>query len=77
MLVTVLLIRETVLTGAPGLPGTESGGMLGLAPGGGGDAAGVTAGLGAAGAGGVIAAVDALGAGDVFKRFSASLLKLK
>lgn len=61
-----------VLTGAPGFPGTERGGMLGLLPGGGGVAAGVGTGLGVAGA--AMAGV-ALRAGDIFKRFNASLLK--
>lgn len=61
-----------MLTGAPGFPGTERGGMLGLLPEGGGVAAGVGTGSGAAGA--AMAGV-ALGTGDVFKRFSASLFK--
>ena len=57
-----------MLTGAPGFPGTDRGGMLGLLPGGG----GAVTGLGAAGA--AVTGV-ALGAGDFFKRFNASLLK--
>lgn len=64
-----------ILTGAPGFPGTDRGGMLGLLPGGGGGAegaAGVGTGLGAAG---VTMAGVALGAGEIFKRFSASLVK--
>lgn len=65
-------VKQCLLTGAPGFPGTESGGMLGLPPGGGGTAVGVGVGLGAAAA--VMAGVD-LGAGEVFKRFSASLQK--
>lgn len=65
-----------MLTGAPGFPGTERGGMLGLLPGGGGAAAGVGAGLGAAGAGlGAAGAGAALVAGDIFKRFNTSLFK--
>lgn len=63
---------EGVLTGAPGFPGTERGGMLGLLPWGGGVATGVRTGLGAAGA--AMTGI-ALGAGDIFKRFNASLLK--
>ncbi len=63
-----------VLTGTPGFPGTERGGMLGLLPGGGGAAAGVGTGLGAAGA--AMAGV-ALRAGDIFKRFNASLKNKK
>lgn len=59
-----------MLTGAPCFPGTESGGTLGLVPGGEGVAAGVETGRGA---GGAAAAGCALGAGDVFKRFNASL----
>lgn len=58
------------LTGAPGFPGTDRGGMLGLLPGGAGAAAGVGTGSGAAGAS---TAGAALGTGDVFSRFSASL----
>lgn len=61
-----------MLTGAPGFPGTESGGMLGLLPEGGGAAAGVGTDCGAARP---VTAVVALGTGDVFKRFNASLLK--
>lgn len=64
--------RERVPTGAPGFPGTERGGMLGLVPGGGRVAAGVRTGLGAAG--GAMAGIT-VGVGDVFKRFNASLLK--
>lgn len=61
---------EKVLTGAPGFPGTDTGGMLGLLPGGGGGTFGVGAGLGAA----VVMVPGAvLGVGDFFKRFSASL----
>lgn len=59
-----------MLTGAPGFPGTERGGMLGLLPEGGRAAAGVEAGSGAAGA--AMVGVG-LGTGDVFKRFNASL----
>lgn len=62
-----------MLTGAPGFPGTERGGMLGLLPEGGGVAAGVGTGSGAAGAAGAAMAGAALGTGDVFKRFNASL----
>lgn len=62
-----------MLTGAPGFPGTERGGMLGLLPEGGGAAAGVEAGSGAAGAAGAAMAGVLLGPGDVFKRFNASL----
>ena len=62
------------LTGAPGFPGTESGGMLGLLPGGGGAAVEVGTGLGAAGSGAATATAGAaLGAGDLFNRFRASL----
>lgn len=57
-----------MLTGAPGFPGTDRGGMLGLLPGGG----GIATGLGAAGA---AMTGFSLGAGDIFKRFNASLLK--
>lgn len=63
-----------MLTGAPGFPGTDRGGMLGLLPGGAGAAAGVGTGSGAAGAS---AAGAALRTGDVFSRFSASLFKSK
>lgn len=59
-----------MLTGAPGFPGTDRGGMLGLLPAGGGGVAGEGTGLGAAEA--AMAGV-ALGAGDIFKRFNASL----
>lgn len=62
------------LTGAPGFPGTDRGGMLGLLPGGAGAAAGVGAGSGAAGA---ATAGAAFGTGDVFSRFSASLFERK
>lgn len=61
-----------VLTGAPGFPGTERGGMLGLLPVGGGAAARVGRGLGASGA--AMAGV-ALGVGDIFNRLNASLLR--
>lgn len=61
-----------MLTGAPGFPGIERGGMLGLLPEGGGVAAGVGIECGAASP--VMAGV-ALGTGGVFKRFNASLLK--
>lgn len=60
-----------MLTGAPGFPGTDRGGMLGLLPGGAGAAAGVGTGSGEAGAS---TAGAAFGTGDVFSRFSASLL---
>lgn len=53
----------------PGFPGTESGGMLGLLPAGGGVAAGVRTGLREGGAGIVLVA------GDIFKSFNASLPK--
>lgn len=66
-----------MLTGAPGFPGTDRGGMLGLLPGGGGAGAGVATGLGAAGASGAAIAGAALGTGDPFKRFNASLSKKK
>lgn len=63
-----------MITGAPGFPGTDNGGMFGLLPGGRGLAAGAEMGLG-----GVEATTDgtALGAGDAFRRFSASLLRKK
>lgn len=61
-----------MLTGAPGFPGTDRGGMFGLLPGGAGAAAGVGTGSGAAGAS---TAGAAFGTGDVFSRFSASLFK--
>jgi len=65
-----------VLTGAPGFPGTDRGGMLGLLPGGGGGAAGVGAGLGTGlGAVGVTMAGAAFREGEIFKRFNASLEK--
>lgn len=63
-----------MLTGAPGFPGTDRGGMLGLLPGAAGAAAGVGTGSGAAGAS---AAGAAFGTGDVFSRFSASLFQKK
>lgn len=63
-----------MLTGAPGFPGTDRGGMLGLLPGGAGAAAGLGTGSGVAGAS---TAGAAFGTGDVFSRFSASLKKQK
>lgn len=68
-----LIVREwsEKLTGAPGFPGVDRGGMLGLLPGGGGAVAFGGSVLGGAGAGVV------LGTGEVFKRLSASLFKTK
>lgn len=65
-----------MLTGAPGFPGTERGGTLGLLPGGGGAVVGAVAGVGTGlGGAGAAMAGAALGAGDIFKRFNASLFK--
>lgn len=66
-----------MLTGAPGFPGTDSGGMLGLLPRGGGVAAAGWSGLGGAGAAGAAVAGVVLETGDIFKRLSASLSKTK
>lgn len=68
------VITGQMLTGAPGFPGTDRGGMSGLLPGGGGAAAGVGTGSGAAG---ISMAGAAFGTGAFFNRFSASLLKKK
>lgn len=61
--------QTKVLTGAPGFPGTERGGMLGLLPEGGGVDAGEGTGLGAA------AARVGFETGDFLRRFNASLVK--
>lgn len=66
------VITGEMLTGVPGFPGTDRGGMLGLLPGGGGAAAGVGTGSGVAG---ISMAGAAFGTGAFFNRFSASLLK--
>lgn len=66
-----------MLTGAPGFPGVDRGGMLGLLLGGGWAAAAGWSWLGGAGAAGAVVAGVVLGTGDVFKRLSASLLKKK
>lgn len=59
-----------MLTGAPGFPGVDRGGMLGLLPGGGGAVTFGWSVLGGAGAGVVLGA-------EVFKRLSASLFITK
>lgn len=66
-----------MLTGAPGFPGADRGGMLGLLPGGGGVAAAGWSGHGGAGAAGAAVAGVVLSTGDLFKRLSASLYKTK
>lgn len=68
--------KKEVLTGAPGFPGTDIGGMLGLPPGGATGDSGVGTGLGVGTVAVVVIVVGAFsGAGDFFKRFNASLGK--